>query len=61
MIGDVDEAGSVARGRYLAASVPGARLGTFPNVAHMIQLEQPDRFAALVLAFFADVDRARTG
>ncbi len=61
MIGEVDEAGSVARGRYLAASVPGARLESFPNVAHMIQLEEPDRFAAMVLAFLADPDRARTG
>ena len=56
MIGEVDEPGSVARGRFLAASVAGARLVTFPNVAHMIQLEEPERFTESVLSFLRDVD-----
>jgi 3-oxoadipate enol-lactonase len=59
MIGDVDEPGGVAAGRHLAASVAGARLVEFRGVAHMIQLEEPDRFNALVLEFLADVERER--
>lgn len=53
MVGRADEAPSVASGRYLAASAPDARLVEFPDVAHMIHLEQPERFMALVLEFLA--------
>jgi 3-oxoadipate enol-lactonase len=59
MIGDADEPGGVAAGRHLAASVAGARLVEFHNVAHMIQLEEPDRFNTLVLEFLAEVERER--
>ncbi|CAN5175776.1 alpha/beta hydrolase [soil metagenome] len=59
MIGEADEPGGVAAGRHLAASVPGARLVTFPGVAHMIQLECPQRFNELVLAFLAEADERR--
>jgi 3-oxoadipate enol-lactonase len=59
MIGDADEPGGVAAGRHLAASVAGARHVEFHNVAHMIQLEEPDRFNALVLEFLAEVERER--
>jgi 3-oxoadipate enol-lactonase len=58
MVGEVDEAGGVAAGRHLATSVPGARLVEFPGVAHMIQLEEPERFSQLVLDFLAEVDRS---
>lgn len=58
MVGEVDEAGGVAAGRHLAASLAGARLVEFPNVAHMIQLEDPQRFNALVLEFLAEVARS---
>jgi 3-oxoadipate enol-lactonase len=57
MVGDADEAGGVDAGRHLAASVAGARVVEFPGVAHMIQLEEPDRFNELVLDFLAEVDR----
>jgi pimeloyl-ACP methyl ester carboxylesterase len=60
MIGEVDEAGGVTAGRHLAASVPGARVVEFPGVAHMIQLEDPERFNQLVLQFLADADRQRS-
>jgi 3-oxoadipate enol-lactonase len=59
MIGAVDEPGGVVAGRHLAASVAGARLVEFPGVAHMIQLEEPERFNHLVLDFLAEVDRTR--
>jgi pimeloyl-ACP methyl ester carboxylesterase len=56
MIGEVDEPGGVAAGHHLASSVEGARLVEFPGVAHMIQLEEPERFNRLVLDFLAEVD-----
>lgn len=59
LTGEVDEAGGVAAGRHLAASVVGARLVEIPGVAHMIQLEEPEQFSRIVLEFLADVDRAR--
>jgi 3-oxoadipate enol-lactonase len=61
LIGAVDEAGGVAAGRHLAASVPGAHAVELPDVAHMIQLEQPERFNELVLEFLAEVDRRLAG
>ena len=57
MIGEVDEPGGVAAERHLAASVAGARLIEFPGVAHMIQLEEPERFNRATLDFLAEVDR----
>ena len=59
MVGLADEAPSVASGRYLAASVQGARLMEFPNVAHMIHLEEPERFMALALEFLANCPPGR--
>ncbi len=59
LIGEVDEARGVASGRHLAGSVAGARLVGFRGVAHMIQLEEPERFNELVLEFLGEVDRQR--
>jgi pimeloyl-ACP methyl ester carboxylesterase len=61
MIGEVDEAGGVEAERHLAASVAGAQLVAFPGVAHMIHLEEPDRFNQLVIEFLVDAaDRRET-
>ena len=43
MLGTLDEPGTSAAMRYLASVIPGARLEEF-ETAHMINLEQPDRF-----------------
>ena len=43
MLGTLDEPGTTATMRYLASVVPGARLEEF-ETAHMINLEQPERF-----------------
>lgn len=59
LIGEVDEPGGVAAERHLAESVAGARAVELPGVAHMIQLEEPERFTRLVLEFLADVDATR--
>jgi pimeloyl-ACP methyl ester carboxylesterase len=59
LVGDADEAGTVAGGRHLAASVDGAELVEFPGVAHMIHLEEPERVNQLVLEFLGAVDATR--
>ena len=53
LVGAADEPGAVAAGRRLGEA-RGAQLVEFENVAHMIQLEDPDRFAEVVLEFLAD-------
>jgi len=52
LIGQVDEPAAVLAERHLASSV-GARVIEFPGVAHMIQLEEPERFNEVVLEFLA--------
>jgi 3-oxoadipate enol-lactonase len=59
MIGTVDEPAGVLNGRNIAAAVPEAQLIEFPGVAHMIQLEEPERFNRLVLDFLAGADLSR--
>ena len=61
MIGMADEPGGILNGRTIAAKVPGARLVEFENVAHMIQLEEPERFDRLVLEFLAGVAEEHRG
>jgi 3-oxoadipate enol-lactonase len=51
LIGQVDEPGGVLAERRLASSVARARVVEFPGVAHMIHLEEPERFSELVLEF----------
>ena len=53
VIGSLDEAYTNATCRILAESVPGARLEVFEGAAHMLNLEQPERFTKLVLEFLA--------
>jgi 3-oxoadipate enol-lactonase len=56
MVGDLDDPGTVGHCRYLAASVPGARLEVFEGAAHMINLEQPDRFNRVLREFLTAAD-----
>ena len=58
LTGDVDEPGGLAAGRHLAASVAGARLVELEGVAHMIHLEEPERFKDRA-GFLGEVDAAR--
>jgi 3-oxoadipate enol-lactonase len=53
--GTLDEPGTQASMRHLAGSVPDARLEVFEGVAHMINLEQPDRFNRLLAEFLSGV------
>ncbi|MFN2521385.1 MAG: alpha/beta fold hydrolase [Candidatus Limnocylindria bacterium] len=59
IVGGADEARGVVAGRHLAASISGARLVELQGVAHMIQLEEPERFERLVLRFLEEVERSR--
>jgi 3-oxoadipate enol-lactonase len=54
MVGDLDESATVESSRRLARDIPNARLELFEGVAHMVNLEQPDRFTRLVLDFLHD-------
>jgi pimeloyl-ACP methyl ester carboxylesterase len=56
MLGTYDDPGTQESMRHLAATVPGARLEVFEGVAHMVNLEQPDRFNHVLRAF---LDEAR--
>ena len=56
LLGTFDEPGTSGSMRHLADSVPGARLEVF-ETAHMINLEQPERFNAL-LGEWLDTHRA---
>jgi 3-oxoadipate enol-lactonase len=57
MIGELDEAGGVAAGHHLADSVSGARGLEFPGVAHMIHMEEPERFNQTTLDFLVEAHR----
>lgn len=56
-VGDLDEVETGAHCRYVASTVPGARLEVFEGAAHMVNLEQPDRFNRLLRDF---LDRSRS-
>ena len=50
---DVSEVGEAAR--HLEANAPDARAVVWPDVAHMIGMEAPDRLAALVVEFLESI------
>jgi 3-oxoadipate enol-lactonase len=52
MLGTLDDSGTSDAMRHLARTVPGARLEEL-EAAHMINLEHPDRFNALLREFLA--------
>lgn len=53
MVGDLDEPATVASCRYLADQVPDARFELFEGAAHMLNMEQPERFNRTLLDFLA--------
>jgi pimeloyl-ACP methyl ester carboxylesterase len=54
VIGDLDESGTRASADQLASEAPNARKTVFHNVAHMVSMEKPEEFNALVLDFLAE-------
>jgi pimeloyl-ACP methyl ester carboxylesterase len=55
--GELDLNPYATAARYLEAHVPGARAVIWPDVAHLIALEQPERLAALIDEFLAPLPR----
>lgn len=55
--GEADRVVRPAHGRYLADTVPGARLVTVPGTGHMPFWEAPERFNAELAAFVRSVAR----
>ena len=53
MLGTLDDPGTSESMRHLADAVPGARLEVFEGAAHVINLEHPERFNALLREHFA--------
>jgi 3-oxoadipate enol-lactonase len=51
IVGEADQPGSVEAAHHLATRVPAARLVSWPDVAHMVNLERPLEFERLVLDF----------
>jgi pimeloyl-ACP methyl ester carboxylesterase len=49
--GEYDEAIKQSHDRYMAATIPGARLVILPNVSHFAMLQNPAQFNAAVLEF----------
>lgn len=55
VVGDSDQASTIAIGRRIAAEALNARLVSIPGVAHMLSLERPAEFERLVLDFVAEI------
>jgi 3-oxoadipate enol-lactonase len=60
IVGDLDFSDVIAAMNLLAERVAGAQKIVIPGTAHMINLEQPDRFNAAVLAFLGKAARRRS-
>ena len=55
--GDLDVSSVVVTARHLEANAPNARALVWPDVAHMIGMEQPERLAAAIVEFLAPLPR----
>lgn len=58
LVGDLDTVGSQAMADLLAAGIAGARKIVFPGVAHMVNLERPERFNRVALDFLGSLGGA---
>lgn len=59
IVGDLDEPATIESCRRIARDVPNARFELFEGAAHMVNLEQPDRFERIVLEFLGTAEGAR--
>ena len=57
VVGALDSSGTRASASRLAEAVPGARLITIPDVAHLVGMEVPAELAALIVEFLAPLPR----
>jgi 3-oxoadipate enol-lactonase len=51
--GELDFSGVAATARHVEANAPNAKAEIWPDVAHMIGMEQPERLASAITAFVA--------
>jgi pimeloyl-ACP methyl ester carboxylesterase len=51
VVGDLDEPWAVASMEHLAKAVPNGRFELWNGAAHLLNLEQPERFTKLILEF----------
>lgn len=49
IVGDLDAASTADAAAFLARAVPSIRISHFPDAAHMPNMEQPERFNALLI------------
>jgi pimeloyl-ACP methyl ester carboxylesterase len=59
VVGDLDETLVIEESKMLASQIPDARLEVFAGAAHMLNLEQPERFNRTVLAFLVGSEEER--
>jgi 3-oxoadipate enol-lactonase len=57
VVGALDTSGTRKAARRLADGAPNVRLEEWPDVAHMIAMEQPERLAALLVEFLGQLPR----
>lgn len=55
IVGEEDELTPVEESRKMAEAIPGARLDIIPGAGHLSNLEQPERFNAVLAAFLASL------
>ena len=55
--GSLDFSDSVQTAKHLEATAPDARAVIWPDVAHIVGMEQPDRLAAAIVEFLEPLDR----
>jgi pimeloyl-ACP methyl ester carboxylesterase len=55
--GELDFSDSVQAAKRVDAAAPNGRALIWPDVAHMIGMEQPERLAATIVEFLAPLDR----
>jgi 3-oxoadipate enol-lactonase len=55
VVGTLDTSQTLAAARRIGEEVPGARVVTMPDVAHLPPMERPAEFAALVSTFLDEV------
>jgi pimeloyl-ACP methyl ester carboxylesterase len=56
VVGDLDDADTRQSCEHLATTVESARLEVFEGAAHMLNLEQPERFNRVLLQFLGNVE-----
>ncbi|WP_354687466.1 3-oxoadipate enol-lactonase [Cupriavidus necator] len=52
--GELDQGAPVSMAQSIASAIPGARLEVLPGAAHLVNVEQPERFHAILDAFLGN-------